>query len=199
MVYRSIKIIRLPIIFLVIDFTICADPKSQSLLTSESEKGGWSIFGHGLLDSGYSQESGELKINVNWAVSKWGIGGAYTLDTSIDGRELDAIRMEAKSEGGTKPKVVVGISTKEDANLVIPIDKAVSINDEWQSLLFDIKDMVDDKPEETSKVFDNENDWEKIQIIKFLVLKPDGKGDEQNDILLRNPELIYQSTETQAD
>ena len=74
----SIKLVT--VLFLGLIHLIAA--AEVELVKADRAKGGWFFFGHGVLDSGYDAESGELIMDVRWNHATWGIGGLFKLPNS---------------------------------------------------------------------------------------------------------------------
>ncbi len=161
----------------------------QVLMTQGHAKGGWQGFGLGFEDSAINVKEKEIKIHVNWERATWGIGTIHSLPLPMNGKNIRAIRIKAKTEKGSQTKIYTGVATKDDASMEIERKKALPLTDQWQNFEFPVSEMVISKPEATSRSFLSA-DWEKIQIFKVLFAKPE-KGQVMRDvILIRNPELI---------
>jgi hypothetical protein len=161
----------------------------QILMTHGHAKGGWQGFGLGFEDSAINVKEKEIKIHVNWERATWGIGMFHTLPQPINGKNIRAVRIKAKTEKGSQTKIYTGVATKDDASMEILRKKALPLTDQWQNFEFPISEMVISKPEATSRSF-AESDWEKIQIFKLLLAKPEQGQVMRDVIMIRSPELI---------
>lgn len=167
-----------------------AGGKTESLI-ADGPKGGWQIFGHGVLDSVGDMDAKEVLIDVNWSQSTWGVGGMFVTKKAINAKKLKAIRVEAKTMSGSKPRVFGGISTPDDANMVLGPDNGIEIGSEFREVTLPVAQMKKDKPDVTSRMFTS-NDWDKVQVFKILFSKPQSNAPEQDKIVFRNPELIFE-------
>ena len=164
------------------------------VLINSEPKGGWRLFGSGLLDSAVDIPKSEIIINVDWMKSSWGIGGMFTWDAPIIDKNLSAIQVDVRTKKGSKTKIYAGMATKKDANLIFPRTKAKDVTNQWQTFIFTVSEMIKDMPNASSVEF-TDGDWRKIQIIKVLFTTPEKKDVPRDDILIRNPELIYDVSE----
>ncbi len=160
-------------------------------LLNDSERGGWRFFGYGLLDSGIDENNGEIVVDVDWNSSNWGIGGMYELRRPIDGRNIKEIRIKVKTTHGTETKFFGGFATHDDANISIDNNMAFEIIDQWQIISLPISQMRPTKPSKHSPNFSDE-DWNKIQIVKILFLKPQSATNKLEKIYIKDPEIIVE-------
>ncbi len=163
--------------------------KAPHMLMTDGPKGGWLIFGQGVLDSSVDAEEKAIQIDVNWTAASWGIGGLVTLAKPINGKMVKEIRLVAKTAKGSKTAIFAGVATTEKANLAYPASRAITLSDQWQEIAIPIRKMVPDRPDADSKMF-VEEDWEKIQIIKLLFTKPESETVSDDRIMIQNPVLI---------
>ena len=155
-------------------------------------KGGWQLFGAGLLDSAVDVAKSEFVIQVDWSQSTWGVGGMFTLDSPIGSENLSAIQLEVRTKKGSKAKIYTELATLGDANVVFPRNKAKDVTNKWQTLISPVADMINDRPNRSSTEFVNA-DWKKIRIIKILFATPEEESPAADDIFIRDPELIFNS------
>ncbi len=192
--HRSAKKLQLLVIYGLIATAPAFGNFENILLLNNDLLGGWQIFGYGIMDRSADIESKEILLNVSWSESIWGVGGMYTLPQPVDGHKLYALRARVRTLNGTSTQVYAGVSTADDANLIIPRSDAIEITDEWQVVTFPITDMIKDKPNIDSPTF-TMSDWDKIQIVKLLFTKPeDEPATDLEDISIQSPELIFMET-----
>ncbi len=165
--------------------------ESEQSLMRDDFRGGWQIFGYAAMDSAANVLDKEVLVDVDWSRATWGVGAMHTLKKPIDGRKLKAIRADIMTINGSRPTVHCGIATSADASLEAYRRDAVTISDSWTSVSFAIADMRKAKPELTSPAFTRAN-WKDIQVVKFLISKPESTEIALDKILIRNPVLVFE-------
>ncbi len=178
--------------FCVINFWLIAtglNAADRISLLNNAERGGWRFFGFGVLDSELDKNNDEIIVDVDWNSSNWGIGGMYELAQPIDGRNIKEIRIKVKTTHGTETKFFGGFATKDDANLSVDSNMAFEIIDQWQIISLPISHMRPTKPSKHSPNFSDE-DWNKIQIVKILFMKPESIAKKHEKIYIKDPEII---------
>ena len=158
-------------------------------LLKPGPKGGWFIFGYGVMDSASEPGNKGFLIDVDWSKSVWGVGSMFSMEKPVKGKKLKAVRAKVKTMNGSKTKVFAAISTKDDANLVSSSTKAFPLTDQWQLFTFPISGMIKSKPDITSRMFTND-DWNNIQIVKLLFAKANS-GKMKDKIFVHSPELVF--------
>ena len=158
-------------------------------LLNPGPKGGWFIFGYGVMDSASEPGNKGFLIDVDWSKSVWGVGSMFNMQEPINGKKLKGIRAKIRTTRGSQTKVFAAVSTKDDANLVFHRTKAFSVTNQWQSFTFPISGMTKSKPDITSRLF-TDDDWDKIQVVKILFTKANS-GVMKDKIFVQSPELIF--------
>jgi len=159
------------------------------LFKPDHPKGGWRGFGVGYDDSTVNLRKNEIQIIANWKRATWGVGMMFSLDQPIDGKGIKAIRAKVKSSNGSPITIFAGLSTKNDANIEVPRNKALEITNKWQIFEFPVREMVPLKPSHDAPLF-SDSDWQKIQLIKLIITKPATTTISEDVIFVRNPEFV---------
>ncbi len=178
----------MPIVALLAMLTAEAADVHRELVTPMSEKQ-WLLFGHGVQDSSINAGIGEVVIDVNWQQAAWGVGGLIAFDQPIDGRRVTSLVVEVMTLNGMPTRVVAGVATADDAHMIFPHDRGYEVTSRMQTLTFPFADFVRDKPEVTSRDF-AVSDWQKVQQVKLLFLKPESDSAGDDRIFIRNPILV---------
>ncbi len=182
------KSITTAILIALISVIISYGGDNISLL-KPGAKGGWFVFGYGVMDSASEPGNSGFLIDLDWNKSVWGVGAMFNMDRPIKGKKLKAVRAKIKTLSGSKTEVFAAVATKDDANLVYNKNKAFEISDKWQVFTFPVSGMIKSKPDITSRLF-SDSDWSKIQVVKILFTKATS-GAMKDKILVQDPELIF--------
>ena len=166
--------------------------EAQFLMSKDKKKGGWLVFGNGVLDSSVDSKTKKIIIDLDWGESKWGLGCMYDLGAPLGDKKVQNIRLKVKTKNGSGTRLYAGVATADDANLVHPRPLAFKVTKEWQEILVSISKMIPDMPNANSQVFNNKDDYEKIQSIKILFTKPSESSPKNDRISILNPELIFE-------
>ena len=195
MMIRSLKNTLVLIGFLLFWIVSAESNTGNITLIKNEPKAGWKFFGGGLLDHGFNKSKSEIMANIDWSQSTWGVGCMHTLSNPVGENKPTAIRVKIRTEKGSATKVYAGVSTKNDANMAISRSDAISVTDTWQTVTFPISNLVKDMPNKSSMRF-MDSDWKKIQTIKLLFTKPETGKALRDDIVIRDPELIFDTLDS---
>ncbi len=166
-----------------------AGPQSVTLIRDVA-RGGWQCFGYGALDNGANPSRNEARIQADWGRATWGIGMRYQLAEPVDGRTVSSVRVDVRSQRGVGTRIHAAVATAFDATLELNRTNAVPVTESWQTVEFQVGDMHKTRPEKISPEFHAE-DMARIQVVKFLLSKPDDGVLGTDTIYFRNPQLIF--------
>ncbi len=182
------KTIAVTVLVTFLSLTISYAEDNISLL-KPAAKGGWFVFGYGVMDSASEPGNSGFLIDLDWSKSVWGVGAMFNMNDPVKGKKLKAVRAKIKTLSGSKTKVFAAVATKDDANLVYNKNKAFEVSDDWQVFTFPVSGMIKDKPDITSRLF-TDDDWNKIQVVKILFTKAT-TGVMKDKIFVQDPELVF--------
>ena len=188
---RKINVFKGIFVSLAVVLTACANDQIE-LMEDAGATLGWSIFAPPVnMNAGMiSKHQKELRLDVDWTKSSWGVGITHVLELPIDGRKLKGIRAEIKALSSDKVRVHAGFSNKAGGNLSQDMRLAAEVTDGWKKFEFSVAEMGIDLSEPHSPTFGNRN-WDNVKIVNLFFLKPRNSKVQKSTILIRNPILVY--------
>jgi len=160
------------------------------LIDGPGSNRGWTIFGPPLNGGNIVKRNNELRIQVDWPKTSWGVGISRALELPVDGRKVKGIRAEIKTLGTSNVRVHAGLSNKAGGNLSQDMRLAEEVTTDWKLFEFSAAEMMPELFASLSPTFGNLNQ-DKVIIVNLFFLKPRNNVHVKGSIIVRNPVLIY--------
>ena len=170
---------------LLIPFALCNDT-----VESKTDFKWNKAFGQAVLDWVAKPDTNSISIEVDWNEASWGLGAEILLKKPINLKDVANIEVSASTSYGSPTKIYVVVSTPDDANLSFPSKLAYSVTSDQSEFNFPVDKFVKFKPDTTSKDF-KEEDWKRVDRIKFILTKPATYSQGSESITISNPRIIY--------
>ena len=151
---------------------------------------GWTLFGVPLNGGTIVQHNNDLKIQVDWPRTSWGVGISRTLKLPLNGRKVKSVRAEIKALGKGNVRVHAGVSNKAGGNLSQDMRLAEEVTTDWKVFEFSVVEMMPELFESLSPTFGDRN-RDNVKIVNLFFLKPRNSIQEKGAIMVRNPILVY--------
>ena len=195
---RSNIIVGVMFLVIILGMPISAPANEQVKLVELNDSTlGWDIFGSQADEASIVKQKNELKVQIEWSKTSWGLGMSHMLDLPMNGTKIKSVRAEIKTQSNNKIHVHAGLSTKSGGNLSQNMRLAAEITNDWKEFEFLVTEMATDTTQPLSPTFGNRN-WDKIKVVNLFFLKPRNGELGTDTILIRNPTLIYSDDDVYA-
>ena len=150
-------------------------------------------FGQAVLDWSIESDTNTITIEVDWSSATWGLGAEISLKEPINLKEVAEIEALVYTIHNSPTKVYLMVSTPDDANLSFPSRLAYPVTSVENKFTFPVDKLVSYKPDTTSKDF-QDDDWKRVDRIKFILTKPTDYAQGRESIIISNPRIVYSET-----